>query len=161
RAAVAQPSHAAASSGAAAAARAAVPRLQHPPRRAVSPRLRRGRRRWRGMRSGMVPRVRLALSQTMPKLFFPDSSMVQQSIDLGVDPVLIGRAVECQVRTQDAMVSRRHARIVWEGGGYWIEDLGSSNGVQLGGERITRRVPLRPGDEVRCGSLLLRLLADR
>jgi pSer/pThr/pTyr-binding forkhead associated (FHA) protein len=97
----------------------------------------------------------------MPKIVYQDSAMVEYSVELGTDPVLIGRAVECQVRTQDAMVSRRHARIVWEGGGYWIEDLGSSNGVHIGGERITQRMPLRVGDEVRCGSLSLRLLAER
>lgn len=97
----------------------------------------------------------------MPRIVYQDSTLVEHNVELGADPVLIGRAVECQVQTQDAMVSRRHARIVWEGGGYWIEDLGSSNGVHVGGVRITQRAPLRLGDEVRCGSLSLRLLAER
>lgn len=97
----------------------------------------------------------------MPKIVYQDSSHVEHSVELGTDPVLIGRAVECQVQTQDAMVSRRHARIVCEGGSYWIEDLGSSNGVHIGGERIAQRTALRSGEEVRCGSLTLRLLAER
>ncbi|HEX2569569.1 MAG TPA: FHA domain-containing protein [Polyangia bacterium] len=97
----------------------------------------------------------------MPRLVYQDSSQVEQSVELGTDPVLIGRAVECQVQTQDGMVSRRHARIVWEGGGYWIEDLGSSNGVHVGGVRIAQRAPLRAGDDVRCGSLSLRLVVER
>src|SRR5437588_13039444 len=94
----------------------------------------------------------------MPKLIFRDSDGVDKTLDLGAEPTLIGRAGECQVQTQDAMVSRRHARIVWDGG-YWIEDLGSSNGVYVGAERV-QRSPLRPGDEVRCGSLVLRLVPD-
>ena len=72
--------------------------------------------------------------------------------------MLIGRATECQIQTQDAMVSRRHARIVWDGN-YWIEDLGSSNGVYVGNERV-QRAPFRPGDTVTCGSLVLRLVPD-
>src|SRR5256885_8530333 len=94
----------------------------------------------------------------MPKLIFRDSDGIDKTLDLGSEPTLIGRAGECQVQTQDALVSRRHARIIWDGG-YWIEDLGSSNGVYVGGERV-QKAPIRPGDEVRCGSLLMRLVPD-
>src|SRR5437588_1825343 len=94
----------------------------------------------------------------MPKLIFRDSDGVDKTLDLGAEPTLIGRASECQVQTQDALVSRRHARIIWDGG-YWIEDLGSSNGVFVGGERV-QKAPLRPGDEVRCGSLVMKLVPD-
>jgi hypothetical protein len=94
----------------------------------------------------------------MPKLIYHDSDGVDKVMNLGAEPMLIGRATECQIQTQDAMVSRRHARIVWDGN-YWIEDLGSSNGVYVGNERV-RRAPFRPGDTVTCGSLVLRLMPD-
>jgi predicted component of type VI protein secretion system len=94
----------------------------------------------------------------MPKLVYHDSDGVDKALNLGAEPVLIGRATECQIQTQDAMVSRRHARIVWDGN-YWIEDLGSSNGVYVGHEKV-QRAPFRPGDTVTCGSLVLRLLPD-
>jgi predicted component of type VI protein secretion system len=94
----------------------------------------------------------------MPKVVYHDSDGVDKVINLGADPLLIGRATECQIQTQDAMVSRRHARIVWDGN-YWIEDLGSSNGVYVGHEKV-QRAPFRPGDTVTCGSLVLRLLPD-
>ena len=94
----------------------------------------------------------------MPKLIYHDSDGVDKSVDLGAEPTLIGRAGECHVQTQDALVSRRHARIIWDGG-YWVEDLGSSNGVFVGGERV-QRAPIRPGDEVRCGSLVMKLVPD-
>src|SRR4051812_3524304 len=92
----------------------------------------------------------------MPKLIYHDSDGVDKVINLGSDPLLIGRAAECQVQTQDAMVSRRHARIIWDGN-YWIEDLGSSNGVYVGNEKV-QRARVRPGDRVPCGSLVLRLM---
>jgi pSer/pThr/pTyr-binding forkhead associated (FHA) protein len=94
----------------------------------------------------------------MPKLIYHDSDGIDRVLTLGSEQVLIGRAAECQVQTQDAMVSRRHARIVWDGN-YWIEDLGSSNGVYIGHERITR-APFRPGDTVTCGSLILKLIPE-
>jgi hypothetical protein len=98
------------------------------------------------------------ISPAVPKLVYHDSDRVEKTLMLGSDPVLIGRATECQVQTQDAMVSRRHARIIWDGN-YWIEDLGSSNGVYVGSEKV-QRSPFRPGDTVTCGSLVLRMLPD-
>jgi FHA domain-containing protein len=94
----------------------------------------------------------------MPKLIYHDSDGVDKVLLLAAEPILIGRATECQVQTQDAMVSRRHARIFWDGN-YWIEDLGSSNGVYVGNDKV-QKSPFRPGDTVTCGSLVLRLMPD-
>ena len=94
----------------------------------------------------------------MPKLIYHDSDGLDKVLMLGSEPVMIGRATECQVQTQDAMVSRRHARIYWDGN-YWIEDLGSSNGVYVGNDKV-QKAPFRPGDTVTCGSLILRLMPD-
>lgn len=94
----------------------------------------------------------------MPKLIYQDSTGVERSIVLGTEPLLIGRSAECQVQTQDAMVSRRHARIFWDGG-YLIEDLGSSNGVYVGQDKV-QKAPFRPGDIVTCGSLVIRMVPD-
>src|SRR4051794_30100870 len=94
----------------------------------------------------------------MPKLIYHDSDGVDKVINLGADPLLIGRASECHIQTQDAMVSRRHARIIWDGN-YWIEDLGSSNGVYAANKKA-QRAPAPPGDTVTCGSLVMRLMPD-
>jgi len=95
---------------------------------------------------------------SMPKLIYHDSDGMDKVLLLGSEPIMIGRATECQVQTQDAMVSRRHARIFWDGN-YWIEDLGSSNGVYVGNDKV-QKAPFRPGDTVTCGSLVLRLMPD-
>jgi hypothetical protein len=94
----------------------------------------------------------------MPKLIYHDSDGIDKSFNLGAEPVLIGRAGECQIQTQDAMVSRRHAQITWDGN-YWVEDLGSSNGVYVGQQKV-QRAPFRPGDIVTCGSLVMRMIPD-
>lgn len=73
--------------------------------------------------------------------------------------VLIGRATDCQIQTQDAQVSRRHARVIFDGSAYWIEDCGSANGVFVNNERVPR-YQLRPGTNFRCGYLEVRFEVD-
>jgi adenylate cyclase len=45
-------------------------------------------------------------------------------------------------------VSRRHAMIHEQDGEFWVVDLGSTNGVQINGERVTHPVRLRDGDHI-------------
>lgn len=59
-----------------------------------------------------------------------------------------------------AYVSRQHARIVSDAGGYFVEDLGSANGSFLNDRRLPAGVPtrLRNGDKVRIGKVLLNFI---
>jgi predicted component of type VI protein secretion system len=91
------------------------------------------------------------------QLLWRDAQGNEGAIDLGGGEALIGRATECAIRTDDAMVSRHHARVAWRGDAFYIEDLGSSNGVFYQEQRVTRHA-LRHGDAVRCGSLWLRFV---
>src|SRR6516165_10314551 len=95
----------------------------------------------------------------MARLTYYDFDRVEKSLDLGNDPVLIGRATECQVRTEDAVVSRRHARIVLDGGEYWIEDLGSMSGVFVNAEKV-QRAKLAPGTAAVMGSLVVYVVPE-
>jgi len=63
----------------------------------------------------------------------------------------LGRSPSCEISLQDGKVSRRHARLVVDGGLTKIEDLGSRNGTLVNGERLTVPVPLSPGDKVQVG----------
>jgi hypothetical protein len=65
--------------------------------------------------------------------------------------------MDCAIRTDDAMVSRHHARIFWGGGGYVLEDLQSANGVYFQEQRVQTHL-FKHGDAVRCGSLWLRFV---
>ena len=51
---------------------------------------------------------------------------------------VLGRSRECDVRLDDPNVSRRHAEVRREEGGYWVVDLGSTNGIELNGRKVDR-----------------------
>jgi FHA domain/Domain of unknown function (DUF4190) len=55
----------------------------------------------------------------------------------------------------DPGISRRHARILPQNGGVILEDLGSSNGTYVNGERISGPVELGAGDAVQLGDTVL------
>jgi hypothetical protein len=62
------------------------------------------------------------------------------------DRFVIGRGAHCDLVIDSAKISREHAVLTREADGWWIEDLGSSNGTWFRGERIARR-PVADGDE--------------
>jgi ABC-type multidrug transport system ATPase subunit/pSer/pThr/pTyr-binding forkhead associated (FHA) protein len=64
----------------------------------------------------------------------------------------IGRDPENDVVIDAPMVSRRHARLVVDGGRSRIEDLGSSNGTYVNGVRVRGTSAVRPGDRIGLGS---------
>ena len=67
---------------------------------------------------------------------------VAQLDAIGSPPaVLIGRVAPCDlVISDDPDLSRRHARIFWNGSSWMLEDLGSSNGTFIGEFQAARRV---------------------
>jgi hypothetical protein len=67
------------------------------------------------------------------------------------DSNVIGRASDVEVPVEALAVSRRHARIVRREGGFFLEDAGSTNGTFFHGQRLTRPVPLTPGDTFQIG----------
>ncbi len=74
--------------------------------------------------------------------------------DVGAAPVTIGRHDQCDIQLEDRWMSRRHARLVWSGSGYVVEDLGSTNGVFVNGERVAGSRALKSGDILRLGEEL-------
>jgi len=68
---------------------------------------------------------------------------------------ILGRAPDAAVWIDALGVSRHHARIVVEGRGATVEDLGSKNGTYLGAERVTARCRLADGDQIRLGSVVI------
>ena len=63
----------------------------------------------------------------------------------------IGRDVSNEIVINDAEVSRKHARIVLQGGGFVLEDLGSTNGTFVDGQRLMGPHGLRPGELIMLG----------
>ncbi|MDQ3363985.1 MAG: FHA domain-containing protein [Myxococcota bacterium] len=93
----------------------------------------------------------------MARLLWRDAQGIEGSLDLASTEIKVGRAMDCAIRTDDAMVSRHHSRIFWGGGGYVLEDLSSANGVYFQEQRVQSHL-FKHGDAVRCGSLWLRFV---
>ena len=65
--------------------------------------------------------------------------------------VTLGRNAQCGIHLDHAAVSRQHARIFQEEDSYFIEDLGSRNGLSVNGRRGTR-IRLQNCDQIKmCG----------
>jgi pSer/pThr/pTyr-binding forkhead associated (FHA) protein len=65
----------------------------------------------------------------------------------------IGRAVENDIVITSKRVSREHAQLRKEGWRILLEDLDSTNGTFLNGERIFQPVELRDGDQIKIGDV--------
>jgi PAS domain S-box-containing protein len=80
-----------------------------------------------------------------------ESGLIVESVPLGTDPVVIGRAPGSRLVAVEPTVSGRHA-VVWrEGGQVWIEDLGSRNQTFVNGAALTGAARVRPGDRIGLG----------
>jgi hypothetical protein len=74
-------------------------------------------------------------------------------IPLGAARTTVGRQADCDGVLDDPTVSRYHAMIEQYNDGMTLRDLGSSNGTQLNGTRVSGTVPLRVGDHISFGSV--------
>jgi len=74
-----------------------------------------------------------------------------QSFEL-TDELTVGRAPGCGVRVEDAYTSNIHARLFRRDGSLWLEDLGSTNGTWVNGERVEKARRLGRGDLLQVGS---------
>lgn len=66
-------------------------------------------------------------------------------------PFHIGRQPESNLIIRDSRVSRTHARILAEGGEYWLEDCGSRHGTYVNGQRVQRQM-LHNSDKIEFGA---------
>jgi pSer/pThr/pTyr-binding forkhead associated (FHA) protein len=85
----------------------------------------------------------------------PSSGAAEVAFALRPQPMLVGRDEGSDIRIEEPLVSRAHARIEARGEGYVVLDLGSTNLTRVNGAVITECV-LRPGDEVRFGRAVCR-----
>jgi len=71
---------------------------------------------------------------------------------------VVGRSSDLDMVLVEDMVSRKHARIAMQGEQIWIEDLGSTNGTFVNGEKI-QRTRLKEGDRVLIGTSILKVIS--
>lgn len=85
----------------------------------------------------------------------------QGDLELGSGSLLIGRLPECDVLLQDGLVSRMHARISVQHDNVIVEDLHSTNGVYVNGQRVGHSTVLREGDRVLIGTTEISMFESR
>lgn len=102
-----------------------------------------------------------SLRDLTPALVFLSGELIAVPIPLERQEVILGRALEADVRVNDSKVSRRHATIksvINEATGrkeYVLKDLGSRNGISVNGARVHEAV-LAHGDKITIGEHILR-----
>jgi len=95
----------------------------------------------------------LALSRPRLEIRAPRSAAGQAFALAG--ETTIGRASGCAVSIDDSRVSKIHARVFADGNRWIIEDLGSTNGTSVNGERIDMPRVLGPGDTIQVGEVVM------
>src|SRR5216110_925215 len=72
--------------------------------------------------------------------------------------IVIGRSSDLDMVLVEDMVSRKHAKIMTEERTVSIQDLGSTNGTFVNGEKV-RKVELKDGDRILIGTSIIKLVA--
>lgn len=83
----------------------------------------------------------------------------RRSFSLTRDVTVIGRREDCDFRIPLGEVSRKHCRLLRQGDGVRVEDLGSSNGTFVNGRRV-QEAELHAGDTLQIGPLAFVLQLD-
>lgn len=91
------------------------------------------------------------------RLVVTDGALTGTTLTLDDTAVTLGRADDSTLVLTDDYASTHHARLVPGDGAWVIEDLGSTNGTFLDGERLTRPTPVPLGHEIRVGRTALEL----
>lgn len=78
-------------------------------------------------------------------------------LELRGEPISIGRARDADLVIQDDYTSTRHARLLNWNGQWMVQDLDSTNGTYVNGERVSQPTALGPGKSVRIGTTTFEL----
>jgi pSer/pThr/pTyr-binding forkhead associated (FHA) protein len=75
-------------------------------------------------------------------------------VPLAASKTVIGRGRSADIVLAEPTISREHALIGWNSEGWYVEDLGSTNGSHVNGNRFARHA-LKRGDEIVIGKLVV------
>lgn len=95
--------------------------------------------------------------QVVLVMFKSDGS--RRSFSLHKDTTVVGRREDCDVRIPLSEISRKHCRLLKQGDTLKVEDLGSSNGTHINGQRV-QAASLSAGDTIQIGSVVFVVQLD-
>ncbi len=102
--------------------------------------------------------VATAISAVPTRLVGLQGAYAGQVFDISADLITIGReAGNGIVLSEEITVSRRHAQLMRQNGELIVQDLGSTNGTFVNGQRISVPTPLHVGDTVQFGMATFRV----
>jgi hypothetical protein len=89
------------------------------------------------------------VQQDRPVLIAYEGELKDKRWTLDQDHTTIGRSSDCDIVLPKRQVSRYHAQIERDDGGYLLRDLGSKNGTYVNGQKVYGEPHrLRDGDEI-------------
>ncbi|MEO8707224.1 MAG: FHA domain-containing protein, partial [Kofleriaceae bacterium] len=90
----------------------------------------------------------------------PPGPDIGRRIPLLSTQYIVGRDSEAGLVVSRSSVSRSHARLYTaEDGGWWVEDLNSTNGTFVNESRVLRPMPMNDSDQVRFGDAIYKFLS--
>jgi len=95
----------------------------------------------------------------MPKLVIIKDGEPQEEKVIENEHTTIGRAPDCDIALDDALVSRHHIRIICILDDCFLEDLNSANGTMVNG-RLEKKRPLQNEDLIKIGDHTFKYLVD-
>ena len=113
-----------------------------------------------GLRAATVaPRrgVLMERNRTPRQLVVTAGGLAGTRISLDGRAILIGRADDSTLVLDDDYASTRHARLGFQGGDWFLEDLGSTNGTYLDRAKVTGPTRVPPGVPIRIGKTVIEL----
>jgi hypothetical protein len=92
-------------------------------------------------------------------VMYPEAAQVGKEFPLPLHEAVVGRDESCAVRIDVESVSRRHARIYFNGDAWIVEDLQSTNGSFVNHVPVATSV-LRDSDALQVGRVILKFRAE-
>jgi len=79
-------------------------------------------------------------------------------VQVGTEPLIIGRSPQSQMQIDQESVSRSHCRIRFSGNEFLVRDLGSTNGTYVNDDLVEEEGRLRHGDQLKVGRTILKFI---
>lgn len=98
-----------------------------------------------------------ATTSSVSRIVITSGPKAGLELPLGTEPLTIGRSSESGLVIRDDYTSSHHARLVLWGDQWMVQDLDSTNGTWLGGNRVSSPAPISIGEPIKVGATTFEL----